>query len=267
MPSKSDTAKQIADLCNHLRDRGRKPTGAVVISQAFGVEPWSADFLELIYILTRRLDELQDLVRNLGDGVDDDIKEQAVAHIQVLRKAFGPDGLSNAWSHATDHFITSEHVNALKMISPQIRHVQPLPLLNAEEKQEILDLVDDLLGWLAEHQIHDQDFIRQAIIEGLERFRFRLERVSWLGWGYTLDSLKEVIGAYLALERGLDPNAQPDGAEVLRKVGGALKKVFKTIGVAKDASEKGTWLIDAYKNISALGIGAQGVAAVLNQLS
>jgi len=262
MPTITDPARDLADLCIALRGVNPNIQGFQAIAELFGVAPWSADFYELVFAISKRMNGLQSVISNISE-LDSDLKSQAVDHLEVIKQAFSQGGLNSTWSHSIQHYISLEHVNPIKMLSPSVRAVQPYPKLNAEEQAELLSVVDELLIWLRDFQIKEQDFIRQVIIDGLEQFRFRVERVSWIGWGYTLESLREVIGAYLALERGLDPHAAPDGGAVLKKVEAGLKFVFDKVGLAKDTTEKVQWLIEGYKNISALAIAGKGVVLLL----
>jgi len=107
--------------------------------------------------------------------------------------------------------------------------------------------VQRTLGFLRDHQLERQDFIRQALIEGLEQFIFRLERLRWLGWGYSLEALKDVIGAYFALERGFDTEGGDQIMDAtLRKVAGALRSIYSKAGAAKDVVETSDFFLKAY---------------------
>ena len=262
MPTQTDPAKEIAEICDKIRSPSSNVAGANFLSEHFNVSAWSPEFYEIVFTIAKRISQLQELIGDL-QNVDDDIRDQAIEHLSTILKAFSQAGLVNHWSHASTNFISAEHVNPIKMLSSEVRRVQTLPRLSEDEKRELLSEVDDLLLWLHEHQINENDFIRQAIIEGLESFRFRVERVSWVGWGYSLDSLRAVIGAYLALERGIQPTQQPDAQAVLMKVGAALKFVFQKVGVVKDTTEKAGWLIEGYKNISAAVVAGKGAIVLI----
>lgn len=262
MSNLTDPARELADICNRLRNKDESSPGSQVLASIFEVSGWSVEFYELVFTILKRIDQLKLIVGSLAD-VDLDIRDQAIVHLDTIARAFSQEGLNNQWKHASTHLISPEHVNPIRMLSSEVRRVHPLPQLTADDLKELVASVDELLGWLREHQINEQDFIRQAIIEGLEGFRFRVERVSWVGWGYTLDSLRNVIGAYLALDRGIDPTQQPDGKAVLLKVEALLKIVFEKVGVVKDTFEKTNWLIEGYKNISAAVIAHKGVVALI----
>ncbi|SDO74429.1 hypothetical protein SAMN05192530_11235 [Aureimonas jatrophae] len=117
----------------------------------------------------------------------------------------------------------------------------------AGEREELIGQVTELMDWLHEHQLVENDFIRQALIEGLGHLLFRLERFRWLGGGYTLASLREVIAAYMLLERqGLDAARNPDAAAVLSKVATLIEAVYGKLEKTKTAYETGDWLLKAY---------------------
>lgn len=266
MPTPTDPARELADLCARMRDLRAQRPGADFLAEHFGVPVWSAEFYEIVFTIAKRVSSLKVLVSGLSD-VDNDIREQACGHLDTILLAFSQAGLNNHWSHASSNYISAEHVNPIRMLSSEVRRVQPLTQLTGEELGALIASVNELLDWLREHQLKEQDFIRQAIIEGLETFRFRVERISWVGWGYALDSLRDVIGAYLALERGIDATQQPDGQAVLLKTGTALKAVFRIVGVVKDFSDRANWLLEGYKNISAAVVAHSGVVALIGASS
>ena len=136
---------------------------------------------------------------------------------------------------------------ALKMLSSEIGKLSPRTRLSPEERQELLNEVTDLLTWLRESQLKDHLLIREALIQGLEELEFRIARLEWVGWGYTLGSLKEVIAGYLMLERtNPNPGDNPDVSAVMKKVESVVKAVSESVGIIKDAAEKGEFVASAY---------------------
>lgn len=151
------------------------------------------------------------------------------------------------WKDVGNKHLSPINVGPLKALSASVRQRVAYRKLDTAELAEILEETGNLLDWLREHQLEEQDFIRQAMIEGLERFQFRLERLAWLGWGYTLDSLREIIAAYMLLEReGIDPQDNPNAAAVLKKVGSVIQSVYERVATAKGVVETGDWLLKAY---------------------
>jgi hypothetical protein len=172
--------------------------------------------------------------------------------------------LNNQWSHAQENFISATHVGPIRALSAQVRGLYAWPKLNDAEIKEVLDLADELVTWLTAHQLKEQDFVRQALIEGLEAFRFRLQRVGWFGWGYTIRSLRDVIGAYMALERGTpDLSASPDAAAVLQKVRAGISSIFEKIKLAKDVTDVADFTLRAYGATTLMVQGPKFVAGLL----
>ena len=150
------------------------------------------------------------------------------------------------------------------MLSVTIRNDYHLVKLSDEEIADLVGEIDDLTAWLREQQVRDLDFIRQTLIDGLTQVRFRLERIGWLGIGYVLASLKEVIGAYMALERGtVDVNAEPVSAAILQKTSGLLTKIYEKIQTVKSVSESADFLLKAYVAADLIFKGNQTISGLL----
>jgi hypothetical protein len=133
------------------------------------------------------------------------------------------------------------------MLSSAVRQRYPIPKLGADDQKALLDELDEFLTWLKEHQLQDKDFIRQAIIEGVEKFRFRLQRLEWIGWADTLKSFRDVLSAYFALERGFpDTNVSPDAGAVLLKLKAFASHVFDKLKIAKDVAATGDFTLRFY---------------------
>lgn len=261
MTTLTDPARELADICTALNTATHRQ-GDVVLAQKFDVETWSADFYQILFTIQSRIDELIEIVRDLD--MDDDFKEEAVTHIEQIRMAFTQNGTANQWSHSVTNYLNPTNVGPLKMLSMQVRATHAYPKLTEAEQTELLGEVDLLLEWLGGHQLREHDFIRAALIDGIEQFRFRLHRLRWLGWGYTLASLREVIGAYLALEAGVSSAADaPDAAAMLAKVRATVVAVFEKAGLAKGAVELGAFGLKAYGAVSLYVAGKTGIAGLL----
>lgn len=149
------------------------------------------------------------------------------------------------------------------MLSGQVRLLAPTPRLSDDQRNTVVADVEELLIWLNNLQLKDNDFIRQALIDGLMRFKFRLIRLKWVGLGYALHGLREIIGAYLALERGIPTDGSaPDAQAVLKKVSTLIKDVVAKLRILKDAQEIADWALRAY-GAAQLAIQVSGVAGLI----
>ena len=260
----TDPARELADICSRLSIT-EKHQGDVFLAKQFGVEPWSTEFFQILFNISDRVDFLIEILKDLD--IDDDYREEMRSHLIQIKQAFSPSGLSNNWSHAVQNFIGPATVGPVKVLSGMVRKNYAYPKLDDDEKREILGYVDSLLDWLNKQQLSERDFIRQAIIDGLTQFRFRLNRIEWLGWGYSLDALKEVIGAYLALERGMiDKETNPDAEAVLRKTAALVGNVLKKVGFVRQSVGDISFMLLAYEQIVQVSQGSAPISGLLTFL-
>jgi hypothetical protein len=200
--------------------------------------------------------------------LDADIKEDAHNCLEQVRQSFTEVGLVNHWTHATQNYLTDANLRPIRMTSAYFRPHHGYTVPEGNELLELINLVDDLLHWLREHELSERDFIRSALIEGLMIFRFRVERVGWFGWPDTFESLKAVVAAYLALERGQPENNQsPPYDATVKKVKEVLTAIFDKVNLVKDVQETGDWLLRGYGAIQVGGVVHSSIAGLLTHVT
>lgn len=261
MPTQTDPARELSDL---ISDLSLSPNVQLdhELARNFGVEVWSPQFHRIIAII---LDRFQDLLLCIDMiALDEDYKSLAKENIQFIRRGFLPDALRVAANHASANFFSQEKVMPLSMLSGQIRPIRSYPKVDDAEQAELLEMLNELIGWLEEHQVSEQDFIRQALLDGLGQLRFRVERIKWLGWGYAMQGLRDVIAAYFALERGFPPDGSNTTAEaILKRVGEFVRSFFEKVGYAKDMVERGDFMLRAYGAVHLAVEGKTTIAGLL----
>jgi len=102
------------------------------------------------------------------------------------------------------------------------------------------------------------------MIDGFERFLFRLERMRWMQFGYVFESLRDVITAYFALEsraNGLEMHELSRAA--LSKVAASIVFIWTVATNIKDATEMPTFLLSISSTISAIANGSKPIAGLL----
>lgn len=243
-PTLTDPARELAELCGALQ-AASDHRGEDYLASVFGVEVWSREFYQIVFTIIERCSLVQRIIGDLD--VDEDYKTELISRVTTIMGAFSATSMRQKWSQHGFQHVSEVHVGPLKAISGLARQRVAYARLSDDEIATIDGDVATLLEWLNEHQLAGEDFIRQALIEGLEHFRFRLSKLKWLGWGYTLDSLREVISAYMLLERsGIDRQSNPDAAAVLQKVGSVVQRIYGKVAATKDVAETGDWLLRAY---------------------
>jgi|JI10StandDraft_1071094.scaffolds.fasta_scaffold375151_2 hypothetical protein len=261
LAKKTDPAAELAQLLDSLSGHS-DVIGSQWLATKFGVEEWSLDFYQIIFSIIQRIEGIRGMLASL-EGFEH-LRSDIEGHLDALKLAFTTTGLQVAWvSYGANH-VNRSNIQPLKMCSAFLRAHISYPDLSIEERDQVIYTVNDLLKWLLEHQLEENDFIRQAIIEGLEQFLFRIERLEWLGWGYSLESLKSVVMAYIALERGFSGEATtPNTGAALKKVGAGLKAVFEVVGVSKDIVERADFALKAYGVICLTLQGASIISGLL----
>lgn len=260
MPTTTDLALELAAMCDKLSARDGR-AGDMFLAEKFTTEPWSVDFFQTIHSIVARTHALETQLRSIE--LNEVVLIDAVTHLNHIRAAFNKDSLMRGWDSVGSTLVGPLHSSPIRMLSGSLKAEHRYPELSPDERVELSALVDELLGWLREKQLSERDFIRESLIEGLEAFKFRLDRLEWFGWGYSIESLRAVIAAYLALERGLDPIANPDAGAVLKKTAGLLQKVFAYAEKGKKAADSADWIVDCYRYVSLVAPAAGGYVAGL----
>jgi hypothetical protein len=265
MPNITDPAKDLVELCKKIALSNHK-AGDAHLAGIFDVRAWSSDFYQIIFCIIERANFLNEIIQTLA--MDDDLKKLATGHVNTIKNAFTRDSLMNSWNQQGLGCLGPEHIGPISMLSPMVREKISYPQLDENEINELLELVDNLENWLNEHQLKEQDFIRQAIIEGIKQFRFRLKHIHWFGWGYTIASLKEVIGAYMALQGAIafDPAQAPDAQAVLKKVSSFVKIFYEKTNVIKGVVETGEFMLKAY-GAACVALGPENVTALISHIA
>ena len=257
MTEQTNVAIELAHICQSLAYPDERH-GGEVLAERFQVAAYSPEFFEMLAIITGVTHQLEAAL--VSEQVHPAIAANATGHLQAIREAFSRQGLHGAWKGIGSQSLGAAHSDPILHLSGTLRsldYIKPSP----EELQEIIADARDLLQWLEEHEIEESDFIRLCIMDGVRRFIFRLEKIGFLGWPHAVESLKEVVGAYLALERGYIPAEMPKTGAMMKKVTGALDLPIKILSKAREAKDNIEFVGLVYKG--AVKPGLAFIAALL----
>jgi len=262
MTTLTDPAKELVEVCELLAVTGRG-RGDEFLASKFAVEAWSLEFYRIIFCIIDRIEHVREIIQHIG--LDDDTINDAGAHLDQIKSAFNKESAVNEWNSTGLKAVSRANSSPIKMLSKSIRDIESYPKLSDKEAVELLELCSDLIEWLKENSVASHDFIRISLISGLEQFRFRLSKLRWVGWSYTAQSLREVVGACMALDRGMPENRllAPDAEAVLAKTKALLGRVFEIVGVARETTDRVEFLVRAYGYASSLGGPAAAAAIAL----
>lgn len=264
MPTQTDPLRELVDLCELLR-RETSDTGAVFLATQFELAPWSTGFLQIIAAIGSRFDQANELLHEVMP--DPELRTEALSYLGQLRGAFTGPGLVHAWGSQFNGSLAPINTKTLRMLSPLVGAKYQIPKLSKQEADELLAEVNEVTSWLNDLRLRDHDFLREALIEGLTGFTFRLCHLRWVGWGYTLGGLRDVIGALLALEK-LDqgPAETPEIQVILQRATGLVKSVFEKASTIKEGIEITRLLVEAYGALRLVASGGSMVAGLLTFL-
>lgn len=258
MGEQANIAVDLAKLCERLSVKTSE-TGENYLATRFHVAPSSPQFYEIIAVIIGMTHTIESALD--ASTLHPLAVENGRSHLDAIRAGFAVNKLSGNWHPYGVEQLGAAHRDPVLMLSgslPSLNYEKP----SNEDVQAILADAQDLLGWLEEHEIDESDFIRLCIIDGLKRFIFRVEAIGWVGWPYAVEGLREVVGAYLALERGHDPELHPKATALMQKVTSKLTRAFSFVGKGRDASENIDFLLSVYRG--AIQPGAAFIAGYLS---
>lgn len=262
MPKTTDPAAELAQLLDSLKGNANV-RGGQYLAGNFSVEEESFEFYQIVFSIIQRIEGLRQLIEKL-DGFEH-LRSDMENHLQAIKGGFTSNSLQNPWDRWGNGHVNPTNIQPIKMASAFIRTQVSYPELSETERAEVVAIANEVLEWLRSHQIEDNDFIRQAIIDGLEAFVFRMERLKWLGWGYSVESLRSVVTAYFALERGfVDEAATPNTGAAVKKLSAGLRKIFEKVGVAKDIIDRADFMLKAYGTLMLAVQANAGIAGLIS---
>lgn len=252
MAETTNLANELFELCEKL-DVASKDAGDIFLAEAFGVIPWTRDFFQVLSAITERIDALEQIIESLN--VRQTVKSNAIQHLERIRGAFDKNALVNPWQQYGLQAINAPHRDPILSISAALTSYDFVRPSN-DERLTTLEESRELLEWLEDFQLSENDFVRDCIIVGLKQFIFRLERMDWFGWAQTAASLSELLSAYLALERGLDAEAHPQAVALMRKVLAKLSIPLKILSGGRELKENGDFALAVWEVTKKIGTHA-----------
>lgn len=253
MASVTDPAYELGEIAQKLC-HGSSKTGEVFLAERFGVAPWSTEFVLILSCIYQRIDLVARSIQR--DDVDLEFQETAQKVLTNFKGGFTSASLRNAWHNAGGGLTAmkdSEH--ALKMMSSTVRQRVSYPKLTGEEVAEFLDLSSAYLEALRDAS-DEPDFVRQAIVDGVIKFRFQLEHLGWMGAGYVLESLRELMFVYGWASQRSRQQHELDAGAVLKGLGALLTRIKKTVDAAESWKKSGTAVWQAYQLVSTVAVPA-----------
>lgn len=235
----TNLASFYAGVCQKLAKPSPLERGDAYLAKKFGTTAWSPDFYKLLSGIILQSVKLNTLFERTD--LSNDLKRRAIKHNNNTIRAFSASALTSKWATSGMGMkaLSKENTTAIAFCADHVGKISSYKKLKDDEIASLMANIGDLTTWLAEHEKFEADFIRQALIEGLSELEFRLKYVEWLGWSYASESLREVVSAYMALDRGIPPDARDPQLEALfLKMNGFLSRTWDVLGTTRDGFDR-----------------------------
>ena len=254
MASLTDPATELSEIATRLAE-GSPKRGAEYLATKFDVDPWSTGFFKIVACVFERADQVADIIK--ASDLDEHTRIIALKDLIGFKAGFTSASLVNPWSNAGHGLAAmSGHGVRLSYLQSTVRPLISYPRLNQEEIDELIVLIKQYLGSLA-NTSDEPLFVRQAIVDGLTAFKFQLEYVGWMGSGYLLSAFRNVIEIhqqsyeFYTRQANCDPDAMLSGMWSIVK---RFKTVVESVKPYTDAASY-TW--------AGLSLGSQFITPML----
>lgn len=244
MATTTDPARELGEIAKRL-SKGADAKGAAFLASAFGVKAWSTPFFKIITCILERADLVADIIRQ--SDMDEDTIEQAVEDLEWFKSAFSGNSLFSLWNTGGQGLtLMQQHGRSIQFFAPSVRKVVSYPKLSDEEIEELVGLID---AYLEQAALVDDDhaFVRQAIFDGLTRFKFQLEHMRWMGAGYVLATFRDVLWAVDVAQREQHEAGNVDAAAALQALVVIVTKFKEHIKTAQGWADAGQSVWKAYQ--------------------
>jgi hypothetical protein len=246
MATMTDPAQELGEIASRLTS-GSNKAGALFLADQFMVEAWSTDFYRILTCIVERADLVSSIISR--STLDVGVKRNALEEVEQFKSAFTLGPLSSAWNNSGHGLsLMKDHGRPIQYLSPTVRAEVSYPKLTKEEVAELVSLIDAYLASMDGEG--GPEFVRQAIRDGLSRFRFQLMHIGWMGSGYVLATFREVMFVYQESQRQFTAS-EIDERKALSGLWAILKQFKVTIDTAKDWTDTGDSLWKAYQLTSA----------------
>jgi hypothetical protein len=240
----TDFAMELSETFATLTDT-QTVGGANYLADRFGVGAWSSEFMQIVICLNERITLTEVIAQSAIE--DESVRAVAIATLDQAKTAFSIHSLSVHWR---DHGakVSSDVINPLKLLSPSIRSAHSFIRLSEDAVTVLLEEADALIEHLKLHQLTDGDFLREATIDGLNLFRFRLQHFRWVGVHYIAGSLRAVSAGALGLRtiqagRRRKPT---ETVEMVERITSFVKKAYIGLHAAKDFADNVDFLTKSF---------------------
>jgi hypothetical protein len=176
----TDPARELAHLGRHFQEstHGRKTIEALAKSIGLGID--SADFLEVLAAIQRRINALESLVDEVTDEhFDQDQKNLVRTATSNFRSLLHPQHAVNSWEGNLKQFLPEKNITALTMFGSIARRIRPLRVIPDEDREEAIRKIDETAAALEDDGL--EPWMKPLLVSSLARLSLTLKYFRFFG--------------------------------------------------------------------------------------
>lgn len=205
-------------------------SGAKFLAAQFDVPVWSTDFMKIIACILERADLVDAIVQR--SDLAQITKDTARTAIATFKSGFTGNSLTASWNtQGSGMTMMDRSGSIIQMMDGAVKLEVRYPELTPKDAAELIALIDEYAAALNQTD-GTPPFVYHAIIDGLSMLRFRLEKLGWVGSGYTLQAFREVSAIYNTVSHVIH-ETNPDAEAMLKGMLNILTVMKAKVNAAK----------------------------------
>lgn len=228
----TDPASELAVVCQIL-SADYQHSAADFLALTFETTAYSREFFKVLFVIMEKIDELINIVDEIP--IDISFIVTAKSMINEIALPLNPAGLQSSWNSGRSTRISAQKHFSLGMLSGYVKEKIRYPKLSEQESNELSIILDDLKSAIAQTDLNEVDFVRDAAINYIEESKFIVKRLHFFGWRYGIYSLKELVLLYFAVENMTKmPECSPQVIAFHQRLGAGLERLNQGFKVGRD---------------------------------
>lgn len=260
----TDPAKDYAELLLRLQGLPRGRPGFVTLAEAFNVEAGSSTYYWIISKILFRGDLLKDVYQEFPD-IDGDLRQELLSFVSRTQNMLKIDALQNDWNYASTNFLTAESISAIRTSSTFIRQKIRYNSLSEYYIKDTLVSAINLISEMTAVRFSDDDYIRVALISGLQDLCRSLNHFEWAGIHQTWSAYEKLASAKVLLDLSAirEPSVDKMREETVTKVNTFFGKSWAFASAVSEGWETGKNALEVASVMYRLGRTAAPIVAGL----
>jgi len=248
MPELTNPALELYNLCSLLVETGDvNETTDVVIAKNFNVSHWSIELFEIIFIINKNIEKIGEIIIDAKyEHMHELSRSIHLGNLLKLKSCFQKDYIFSSWQSSKAECMSEVNLHNIIHLSDCLKIEDKFVKLSKDQIEFIFNQLDTISRKLEKMVNNKNGFFVDILLEGINKFEFRLDRYHILGINYPLESFSELINNFVSFEKFMneDFNVDEKSTNELKSVSKLIVKISDTLFKCKNIVENGDWIFD-----------------------